>query len=58
MSWIYRDIETGEILTEEQLRPEYEAAMRERPEEPITFTEWLWNCRTVCNGTLEVIGRE
>ena len=50
--WI--DIETGEIVTAEQLRIEYEQAKENQPDEyGYSFEEYIQNCKTENNGTLE-----
>ena len=50
--WI--DIETGEIITAVQLRSEYERMRQEQPEEyEYSFEEYIRNCKTENNGTLE-----
>lgn len=50
--WI--DIETGEIVTAEQLRTEYEQAKEKQPDEyGYSFEEYIRNCKTENNGTLE-----
>lgn len=50
--WI--DIETGEIVTAEQLRIEYEHAKEKQPDEyRYSFEEYIRNCKTENNGTLE-----
>lgn len=52
MTWI--DIESGNLITEEQLRKEYEAMRAEQPEEYSYDFDWyVTNCLTVFGGTLE-----
>ena len=48
----FRDINTGEIITEEELRKEFEELKRETPEEyDYSFNQYLLNC-TSKNGML------
>lgn len=49
---LFRDIETGEIITTEQLYDEYIANDDGRE---LTFGEYMWNCQTSQGGTLEEI---
>ena len=52
MTWV--DIETGNIVTEEQLRKDFEALKAWQPEEyNYDFCEYVKNCQTRYNGTLE-----
>lgn len=51
--WKYRDIETGETVTLEELKQEY--LMLADTVEEQTFDEYLENCLTRNNGTLEII---
>ena len=52
---MYRDTENGDIITEAELRAEFNGDA-ERIEEYGTFQAWLENC-TNKNGFLEFIGR-
>lgn len=51
------DIETGKVVTEAQLAQEFADKVREQPEEygEITFRQYLSNCMTSHNGTLDEI---
>lgn len=50
--WI--DIESGETITTEQLRNEYEQLKQAQPTEyNYSFDEYIRNCMTENNGTLE-----
>ena len=52
---VYRDTETGEIVTEEQLRAEFDELKREQPEEyNYTFADYIRNI-TDKNGTMEEV---
>lgn len=52
---VYRDTETGEIVTEKQLRAEFEELKREQPEEyNYTFAGYIRNI-TDKNGTMEEV---
>ena len=51
----WRDIESGEIITESQLRKEWKAAMESGECDPVTFEQYIENCMTYNNGTLENI---
>ena len=52
---LYRDTETGEILTEAQLKEEFEVLKAQQPETyDYTFSQYLKNC-TSKNGFLELI---
>ena len=52
----FRDIESGEYITLKTLYSEYMTMKREQPEEyDYSFTEYVNNCLTVNNGTLEKI---
>ena len=52
---LYRDTENGEILTEAQLKEEFEVLKAEEPETyNYTFKEYLKNC-TSKNGFLEEV---
>ena len=51
---MYTDIETGEHVTTEQLYTEYLHMKQEQPEEySYSFPEYIQNCLTENNGTLE-----
>lgn len=53
---MYIDIETGDIVTTEQLQSEYENMKQWQPEEYMySFAEYVRNCLTENNGTLERI---
>lgn len=50
----FRDTNTGEIITEEELRKEFEELKKENPEEyDYSFNQYLLNC----SETLEEVGR-
>lgn len=52
----YRDIETGEILTVEDLRQEWiEHGKQTGAGDPCTLNEYISVCLTINNGTLEII---
>jgi hypothetical protein len=52
---IYKDTESGEVVTERELRAEFETLRHESPEEhDYSFTEYIRNC-TDKNGFLEVV---
>ena len=54
----FRDISTGEIITEEELRKEFERLKKETPEEyDYSFNQYLLNC-TSKNGMLAEITNE
>ena len=54
----FRDISTGEIITEEELRKEFEELKKETPEEyDYSFNQYLLNC-TSKNGMLIEITNE
>lgn len=58
MRW--RDIESGEIISEDILRAEFDQLQSEDEtgesgHRDITFEEFVTNCLTVNNGTLEAI---
>ena len=55
MTTLYRDIETGETVTLEQLRAEYTDAMQDGTHDAMTFAEFIDNCLTAHNGTLDPI---
>lgn len=46
------DIERDEVVTEEQLRAEYEEI---KDEVEVDFEDYIWNCMTHQGGTLETI---
>ena len=51
---MYIDIESGKTVTTEQLYTEYMHMKREQPSEyDYTFPEYVRNCLTENNGTLE-----
>lgn len=54
----FRDIETGETITTEQLYNEYTQNMKSGEYEIVTFSEYVYNCLTANNGTLEVLETE
>lgn len=51
---LFKDIETGDIITTEQLFGEYEESMQE-DDRGLTFGEYVFNCMTAQGGTLEAI---
>lgn len=53
---IYYDIEREEYLTEKDLRNEYEDYLEEQDNDRITFEQFVNNCLTTNNGTLEKVG--
>ena len=53
---MYIDIESGDIITIEQLMSEYENMKKNQPDEyGYSFPEYIRNCLTENNGTLERI---
>lgn len=52
---LFRDIETDETITAEQLYKEYLDALQDGEHGGILFSEYVWNCLTINNGTLEAI---
>lgn len=52
---MWRDIESGEIVTREQLYAEYMEALASGIVDPMTFNEYINNSLTRNNGTLETI---
>ena len=55
-SKLFKDIETGELITVEQLQVEFNMLRAAQPEEyGYTFADYINNCLTVNNGTLEII---
>ena len=57
MTTMWRDIESGELVTAETLMQEYLEHLREEPQEyeNVTFWEFVENCMTRNNGTLEEV---
>lgn len=55
---IFLDIESGALVTLEQLEKEYHEAQAENPSEyNYSFSDYIRNCLTVNNGTLETIDK-
>lgn len=55
----YYDIESGETITTERLHAEYVAMQTAQPEEyPYPFADYISNCLTRNNGTLEPVTEE
>ena len=52
---IYHDIESNENVTTEQLYKEYLYNVKNGYTEKCTFSEYVYNCLTINNGTLEEI---
>ena len=53
----FRDISTGEIITEEELREEFEKLKKETPEEyDYSFNQYLLNCSETLEEIREWIG--
>lgn len=53
---IFKDIESGETITLEQLEKEYYMLKLEDPESyDYSFDEYINNCLTRNNGTLEIM---
>jgi hypothetical protein len=52
---IYYDIRTEEYITESELFEEYENYLDEN-NDYITFSQFINNCLTINNGTLERVG--
>ena len=50
---MWRDIESGDIVTREQLYTEYMEALSIGIIDQMTFNEYITNSLTVNNGTLE-----
>ena len=51
---MFIDINSGEIVTANQLREEFEMLRHEQPDEyNYSFEEYIRNCKTENNGTLE-----
>ena len=55
MAYRYHDIETDEIVTEEQLKKEYQTQLENGTIDEMTFAEYIRNSLTRYNGTLEII---
>ena len=53
---IYYDIETEEYITESDLFEEYEGYLDSPESENISFAQFINNCLTINNGTLERVG--
>lgn len=51
----WHDVETGEIVTAEQLYAEYIDLMNSGDVERVTFAQYAFNCLTRNNGTLNEI---
>lgn len=54
----FLDIETNEIITTERLYEEYKENMQSGNYELVSFSEYVYNCLTANNGTLEVLEME
>lgn len=54
MYHVYHDTESGEILTEDQLRQEFAVLKANNETEAETFGQYIINCISK-NGTLEVV---
>ena len=53
----FRDISTGEIITEEELREEFEKLKKETPEEyDYSFNQYLLNCTETLDEIREWVG--
>ena len=48
----FRDIESGELVTIEQLYSEYQMNVENGNTAPCLFSEYVWDCLTINNGTL------
>lgn len=57
---LFKDVETGEYITESDLIEEFRKKILETPQEyeHITFEQYVNNCLTRNNGTLEEVGME
>lgn len=57
---LFKDVETGEYITESDLLEEFGKKILETPQEyeHITFEQYMNNCLTRNNGTLEEVGME
>ena len=53
---IYYDTEKEEYITESDLREEYENYLDEEDTDFVTFSQFINNCLTINNGTLEKVG--
>ena len=53
---IYYDTETEEYITESDLFEEYESYLNNPESENISFAQFINNCLTINNGTLERVG--
>ena len=53
---IYYDTETEEYITESDLFEEYEDYLDSPESENISFAQFINNCLTINNGTLERVG--
>lgn len=53
---IYYDTETEEYITESDLFEEYEGYLDSPESENISFAQFINNCLTINNGTLERVG--
>ena len=56
----YRDIESGEIITSDQLQMEYAENTKNNPAEyiNISFSDYVSNCMTYNGGTLEPVQKK
>lgn len=53
---LFHDIESNEIITEKQLFIEYTENKNALPDEyNYSFSDYIRNCLTINNGTLEII---
>ena len=52
---MWKDIETGAIITREELMQAYLENFSEEEREEITFGNYLHNCQSWAGGTLEAI---
>lgn len=52
----YRDIETGDILTKEDLKKEYIELFETGNTESETIEQYISNCMYYNNGTLVIVG--
>ena len=56
---LFYDIESNQIITQEQLHSEYMENRKNFPEEfDYSFSDYIHNCLTDSNGTLEPIDRK
>ena len=51
----FYDIESGKTVTTEQLYKEYLYNVQNGYTDPCLFSEYVWNCLTINNGTLEQV---